>query len=71
WTCKQLEWHAAAVMVGKHRYQRCLDSLKGMIVLRMFELTMLSNMLTSNQTLRDTCQGEASQSSLHGLTFQA
>ena len=39
WTCERPEWGVAAAMVGKCWYQRCLDSLKGLIVLRMFELT--------------------------------
>ena len=42
WTCEQPEWHAAVVMVGKRRYQRCLDSLEGLIVSRMFELTKMN-----------------------------
>jgi uncharacterized protein YbcC (UPF0753/DUF2309 family) len=42
WTCERPEWGAAAVMVGKRRYQRCLDSLEGLIVSRMFELTKMN-----------------------------
>jgi len=42
WTCEQPEWGMAAVMVGKRRYQRCLDSLEGLIVARMFELTKMN-----------------------------
>ena len=36
------EWKQAAVMVGKRRYQRCLDSLKGLVVARMIELTKIN-----------------------------
>lgn len=36
------EWKQAAVMVGKRRYQRCLDALEGLIVARMFELTKMN-----------------------------
>ena len=36
------EWKAAVIMVGKCRYQRCLDDLEGLIVSRMFELTKMN-----------------------------
>ena len=36
------EWKLAATMVGKRRYQRCLDALEGLIVARMFELTKMN-----------------------------
>ena len=36
------EWKHAAMMVGKQRYQRCLDTLEGLIVARMFELTKMN-----------------------------
>lgn len=36
------EWRQAAEMVGKRRYQRCLDSLEGLVVARMFELTKMN-----------------------------
>jgi hypothetical protein len=36
------EWKAAALMVGKHHYQCCLDDLEGLIISRMFELTNMN-----------------------------
>ena len=42
WTKTLEEWKAAAVLVAKHRYQRCLDALEGLIVSRMFELTKMN-----------------------------
>lgn len=36
WMPEDSEWQEAAVMVGKRRYQRCLDNLEGLIVSRMF-----------------------------------
>jgi hypothetical protein len=42
WVPECPEWKAAALMVGKHRYQRCLDDLEGLIVSRMFELTKMN-----------------------------
>ena len=42
WVPECPEWKAAALMVGKCRYQRCLDDLEGLIVSRMFELTKMN-----------------------------
>ena len=42
WVPADDEWKQAAVMVGKRRYQRCLDSLEGLVVARMFELTKMN-----------------------------
>lgn len=42
WVPTDDEWKQAAAMVGKRRYQRCLDSLEGLIVARMFELTKMN-----------------------------
>jgi hypothetical protein len=42
WIPESPEWKAAALMVGKRRYQRCLDDLEGLIVSRMFELTKMN-----------------------------
>ena len=36
------EWRQVAEMVGKRRYQTCLDSLEGLVVARMFELTKMN-----------------------------
>jgi len=42
WKPEDQEWKETAIMVGKRRYQRCLDSLEGLIVARMFELTKMN-----------------------------
>jgi hypothetical protein len=42
WTPASAEWKAASELVGKRRYQRCLDNLEGLIVSRMFELTKMN-----------------------------
>jgi hypothetical protein len=42
WGPSDNEWKEAATMVGKRRYQRCLDALEGLIVARMFELTKMN-----------------------------
>ena len=36
------KWKQAAAMVGRRRYQRCLDSLEGLVVARMFELKKMN-----------------------------
>ena len=42
WSPECPEWKSAALLVGKRRYQRCLDELEGLIVSRMFELTKMN-----------------------------
>ena len=42
WVPECQEWKAAALLVGKRRYQRCLNDLEGLIVSRMFELTKMN-----------------------------
>jgi hypothetical protein len=42
WLPAHAEWKAAAILVGKRRYQRCLDDLEGLIVSRMFELMKMN-----------------------------
>jgi hypothetical protein len=42
WGPNDDEWKEAATMVGRRRYQRCLDALEGLIVARMFELTKMN-----------------------------
>jgi hypothetical protein len=42
WTPGCPEWTIVAEMVGKRRYQRCLDSLEGLVVSQMFELTKMN-----------------------------
>ncbi|KAF6742544.1 hypothetical protein DFP72DRAFT_830402 [Ephemerocybe angulata] len=51
WTNKCDEWKAAAVMVSRKRYQRCLDELERLVVSRMFELTKM-NMSQTGYKLR-------------------
>ncbi|KAJ7138739.1 hypothetical protein C8R43DRAFT_1089295 [Mycena crocata] len=45
------EWVAAALLVGKRRYQRALDQLEGLVIARMFELTKV-NMSGTGYKLR-------------------
>ena len=42
WGPNNNKWKQAAAMVGKRRYQRCLDLLEGLVVARMFELTKMN-----------------------------
>ena len=42
WTRDDVEWNDTEILVRKRRYQRCLDSLEGLIVARMFELTKMN-----------------------------
>ena len=42
WVPTDDKWKQAAGMVGKRRYQRSLDSLEGLVVARMFELTKMN-----------------------------
>ncbi|KAF8518833.1 hypothetical protein BU17DRAFT_48296 [Hysterangium stoloniferum] len=51
WIPDHPEWKAAALLVGKCRYQQCLDELEGLIVSRMFELTKM-NMSQTGYKLR-------------------
>lgn len=53
WTPGCEEWKAASVMVGRRRYQRCLDELEGLVVSRMFELTKM-NMSQTGALLTST-----------------
>ncbi|KAG6824531.1 hypothetical protein H0H92_006579, partial [Tricholoma furcatifolium] len=51
WTPECNEWKEAAIMVGRRRYQRCLDELERLVVSRMFELTKM-NMSQTGYKLR-------------------
>ncbi|KAF5315642.1 hypothetical protein D9611_004979 [Ephemerocybe angulata] len=51
WTEGSKDWVAAADLVSKRRYQRCLDQLESLIVSRMFELTKM-NMSKTGYKLR-------------------
>ncbi len=42
WSPDCPEWKLAAMLVGKHCYQQCLDELEGLIVSRMFKLTKMN-----------------------------
>jgi hypothetical protein len=43
------EWSNARNLVSTRRYQRCLDTLEGLIVARMFELTKMNMSQTGEQ----------------------
>ena len=42
WTPVSEEWKVAAERVSMRQYQRCLDTLEGLVVARMFELTRMN-----------------------------
>jgi hypothetical protein len=42
WVPESEEWKAAAERVSMRQYQRCLDTLEGLVVARMFELTRMN-----------------------------
>jgi len=42
WLPGSEEWKAAAEKVSVRQYQRCLDTLEGLVVARMFELTRMN-----------------------------
>jgi len=42
WVPGSGEWEAAAKKVSIRQYQRCLDTLEGLVVARMFELTKMN-----------------------------
>ena len=42
WEPESVEWKATAEMVVNRRYQRCIDSLEGLVVAQMFELTKMN-----------------------------
>ena len=42
WGPNDAEWKKAVVMVGRQRYQKCLNALEGLIVVRMLELTKMN-----------------------------
>lgn len=42
WEPQDEEWEKASIMVGIRRYQQRLDSLEGLVVARMFELTKMN-----------------------------
>lgn len=42
WTRDDVEWKDTEILVGKRRYQQCLDTLEGLIVARMFELMKMN-----------------------------
>jgi hypothetical protein len=42
WLPGSEEWKAAMVKVSMRQYQRCLDTLEGLVVARMFELTKMN-----------------------------
>jgi hypothetical protein len=42
WTPDSPEWVAAAEKAKMRTYQRCIDTLEGLVVSRMFELTKMN-----------------------------
>jgi hypothetical protein len=46
WQSNSLEWQNAGKMVAMRKYQRALDTLEGLIVARMFELTKMNRSQT-------------------------
>ena len=42
WVPDSLEWKAAAAKVLMHWYQQCINSLEGLIMVHMFELTKMN-----------------------------
>jgi hypothetical protein len=42
WTSDSSEWQQAAEMVSMRHYQRSIDTLEGLVVARMFELTKMN-----------------------------
>ena len=46
WEQGSFEWQAAAEKVSMRTYQRCIDTLEGLIVARMFELTKMNRSQT-------------------------
>lgn len=42
WTADSEQWKAAAILVGRRRYQHRLDELEGLVVSRMFELMKMN-----------------------------
>lgn len=51
WMPGSEEWTAAAEKVSMRQYQRCLDTLEGLVVARMFKLTKM-NMLQTGKHLK-------------------
>ncbi|KAJ6605926.1 hypothetical protein B0H10DRAFT_2310689 [Mycena sp. CBHHK59/15] len=51
WKAGDPEWERADVLVGKRRYQRCIDELEKLVVSRLFELTNM-NQLKSGYKMR-------------------
>ena len=54
WTADDPQWKEAEIMAGKRTYQRCLDTLEGLIISRMFELTKMNMSQTGRYLLRLT-----------------
>ncbi|KAF8150127.1 hypothetical protein B0H34DRAFT_757442 [Crassisporium funariophilum] len=51
WTPECKEWEATRKMVSRRRYQHCIDTLEGLVVACMFELTKM-NMSQTGYSLR-------------------
>lgn len=58
WTPDDPQWKEAEIMAGKRTYQRCLDTLEGLVISRMFELTKM-NMSQTGRYSRVTALTQA------------
>ncbi|RDB14988.1 hypothetical protein Hypma_016140 [Hypsizygus marmoreus] len=57
WTSLSVEWDQAAAMVSKRHYQWCLDTLEGLVISRMFELTKMNMFQTATEAHWECSQG--------------
>ena len=48
WTPECTEWIAASSLTASHRYQKALDTLEGLVVAWLFELTKMNMSRTGN-----------------------
>ena len=62
------EWKVAAEKVSVRQYQRCLDTLEGLVVARMFELTRM-NMSQTGKLASPQCTWRINLHSLQAITF--
>jgi hypothetical protein len=72
WAPESEEWKAAAVRVPMRKYQRCLDTLEGLVVARMFELMRMNMSQTGKHRKLIGLNGTVTQflSSLAGYSLR-
>lgn len=51
WTPEHPKWAITAEMAAKRQYRRCLDTLEGLVVARLFELTKMNMSQTGMSSL--------------------